>query len=982
MVRIKQVRVARPPEVVFASTLAIITAFGIYSFVKSRYQYPQLGPRPEKLFARALGEEDLPCRYVHTAFDQCAFVRANCPDEEAGLISYLQLYYCDLQHVKPVAFAIIASWASFLFSSIGIAASDFLCVNLSTIASILGMSESLTGVTFLAFGNGSPDVFSTFAAMSTNSGSLAVGELMGAAGFITAVVAGSMALVKPFRVAKKSFLRDVVFFIVAAGFSLSFLHDGVLKLWECATMVGFYVFYVAFVVVWHWWLQRRRRTQLAETTARLHYHIPEHQELEVPNIEIDEEAAPVTERTALMRSESDSSFPQLSLPGTPSWQVRERDEDEDDDDDQSRGRHLAELQSNMRVRRDTRSRRNTITPIRPSLLGAIEFRSVLGALERRAVTNRPIGLHQYSDDRIRGTTLASSRSHPHFVIDEPHATRPSITANRGRAVSHNAADTIRLQQDLLTGNNGTPETMIYSPIAGDNTTASRLHPQATYNDSRRGSYASNLLASPLTMSTVSGASTPLLTHVHANSLLAPPSVSDFRQSVYFDTDHSPGHQSSPALSPRTDVPELRIPRPEDRKSPLLPQFPPPIDLPPAAYAPGPGHPAGLFEGTDEKLRRYKWWPYAYLPPPQTILAMLFPTICGWRERGAIGRIAGLVTAPTVFLLTITLPVVERKEDDNGSLDVTVMPGDPVQEQPPDSGQLGARLPRSTGDERTRSMRTEPPYSLLSTEQQSSHGVSDCDSADVKGDQHDWNRWLVLIQIVTAPLFVVLVLYANLDESHSGKDLLIYTMSSTVLSLISLLVVVKTSSADRAPVYRPAFCFLGFLVAIAWISTIANEVVGVLKTLGVILNISDAILGLTVFAVGNSLGDLVADITVAKLGFPVMALSACFGGPMLNILLGIGLGGLYMTINREHKWHHKHPDAPARYKPYQLEVSTTLIISGVTLLVTLVGLLVFVPLNKWRMDRKIGIGLITLWALSTVGNVICEVLGYGTAGTIE
>jgi hypothetical protein len=38
----------------------------------------------------------------------------------------------------------------------------------------------------------------------------------------------------------------------------------------------------------------------------------------------------------------------------------------------------------------------------------------------------------------------------------------------------------------------------------------------------------------------------------------------------------------------------------------------------------------------------------------------------------------------------------------------------------------------------------------------------------------------------------------------------------------------------------------------------TEVVSLLKTIGVILNISDSLLGLTIFAVGNSLGDLVAD----------------------------------------------------------------------------------------------------------------------------
>ncbi|MBW0469286.1 hypothetical protein O181_009001 [Austropuccinia psidii MF-1] len=58
----------------------------------------------------------------------------------------------------------------------------------------------------------------------------------------------------------------------------------------------------------------------------------------------------------------------------------------------------------------------------------------------------------------------------------------------------------------------------------------------------------------------------------------------------------------------------------------------------------------------------------------------------------------------------------------------------------------------------------------------------------------------------------------------------------------------------------------------------------------ILKISDAILGLTIFGIGNSLGDFIANVTIARMGFPVMAISACFRGfrSMLNILLGIGL----------------------------------------------------------------------------------------------
>jgi len=39
------------------------------------------------------------------------------------------------------------------------------------------------------FGNGSPDVFSTFSAMHANSGSLAIGDLLGAASFILFMLA-------------------------------------------------------------------------------------------------------------------------------------------------------------------------------------------------------------------------------------------------------------------------------------------------------------------------------------------------------------------------------------------------------------------------------------------------------------------------------------------------------------------------------------------------------------------------------------------------------------------------------------------------------------------------------------------------------------------------------------------------------------------------------------------------------------------------
>lgn len=60
----------------------------------------------------------------------------------------------------------------------------------------------------------------------------------------------------------------------------------------------------------------------------------------------------------------------------------------------------------------------------------------------------------------------------------------------------------------------------------------------------------------------------------------------------------------------------------------------------------------------------------------------------------------------------------------------------------------------------------------------------------------------------------------------------------------------------------ARCSMGFIVAVVWIMAIADEVVGVLQTFGKIFGLSDAIIGLTIFAMGNSLADLVANMSVA------------------------------------------------------------------------------------------------------------------------
>ncbi|CAG8793000.1 5708_t:CDS:2, partial [Gigaspora rosea] len=199
------------------------------------------------------------CDRIYDHEDKCEFVKLHCQDYSSGIINYLQYYFCFPRKWSMIAVSILFMWLLFLFGFVSVAASDFFCPNLSTIAFKLKLSESVAGVTFLAFGNGSPDLFSTFSAMTHESGPLAIGELIGAANFITSVVAGSMAVITPFYVTKAPFLRDVIFFSLAITFTLAIIGDGYIYLWESITLVLFYVTYAIVVLLGNWIVKKKKQ---------------------------------------------------------------------------------------------------------------------------------------------------------------------------------------------------------------------------------------------------------------------------------------------------------------------------------------------------------------------------------------------------------------------------------------------------------------------------------------------------------------------------------------------------------------------------------------------------------------------------------------------------------------------------------------------------------------------------------------------------
>lgn len=880
----------------FYTTLLLLAILTAYSFLLHTYQPRSLNqPDVVESLVKRSKPPKLPkpeCREVHSAEDQCAFVKKYCQDEDAGLLPYIDLYYCKLGSAQPVAFIILVLWLGLLFTTIGIAASDFFSVNLSTIAAILRLSESLAGVTFLAFGNGSPDVFSTFAAMASNSTSMALGELLGAACFISGVVAGSMALVREFKVDRKSYARDICFFIVAVVFTMVFLADGHLHFWECSAMIGYYVLYVTTVVGWHWYFSQRKRRLRREGEARSHYYgmAASHGGDELAGEPYRDDPNDVDRSHGQETPYADISTLENGARGENDGGDGSEAEDDDTDGDHER-MVVAEVARSMRVLRTGAKRKSTMTPIRPSLVGALEFRSALAQLQRES--NMPLS-----------AMPGRSRSLTHLPRRGRRETTSAVTTPghvNVRGLSEDGDVTIRRERAASSGqapiSMSVPQELLVQGAEDDGASEASTSRADPRPPSPTPSYTvdGNLAPPPDTHST--GGTNTAAKDGHPSH--APP------RGLFLQTSRrsSCSEQSTPnsPFPHYTDSPMLLTPNPNNEQSEFI--------LPSPAIQRRP-EPLGAIQEVPTGPKPVNWWPHSILPPPHVLLATLFPTLQGWKEKAIWDKFVSAISVPSIFLLVMTLPVVEHdgSTDEEGVFDDAITAADDPSRRstgdiPPISveaadGEAGETewqryrrhsmsMSRRNSTTQAPAIHTRQPTGLENEETlvnssapssdplgQGGKPVSDVPSLSNANDETtQWNRWLVCVQLFTGPLFAVLVLWANMAEEmqHPKKELVKMVLYTLVVSLVLLALLILLTVEHRRPKYHYVLCFLGFVISIAWISTIAGEVVGVLKTFGVVLDISEALLGLTIFAAGNSVGDLVADITVARLGYPVMAL---------------------------------------------------------------------------------------------------------------
>ncbi|KAG2187793.1 hypothetical protein INT44_005483 [Umbelopsis vinacea] len=790
------------------------------------------------------------------------------------------------------------------------------------------------GVTFLAFGNASPDLFTTFSALNSGSGSLAVGELVGAAFFIVTVVAGGMAIIQPFRAKRVVILRDVTFFTGAVTIVGWIVYDQKIYLYEAVGLILYYALYVVVVVGSVWWKSKRSPKVVLQPAD----------EAPISPLLVVTENTPLISKDSINPTVRTRKAPKVVVFEPP--HEEEEEEGDDDDDEEEAREHVGHLGHIIRpvspkmmrrisLRIDTnnlptsdglhapissKSYRPPLTPrvgIRPSIFGAIEFRNALNAA-------------QHANMQLKNDLLESRHrrnlSMPSYMFPVRSATSPSdLESQTSESSAQKRANKHKRPSDLADmviasqEHNHSPSSEESIGVAEDYFgSVNRLTSYHHQKSSPPTQFTSNhLMESP-----TYGLAPPQRTEDDNLLHSSPPHSSPLGLKISTD-NLAPGYSPRSALSRSASAMSTRSsPSIRSVMSEITAQEERPSYLANTKWA--------------KKIifcwRSFEKRHQGICEILSEVWRTLFPTLQNWHTKSITNIASSILAIPIVFLLEITLPVVE---DDTLRVDDMVIPIKTDDDQSSDT--LGIEANEFLVD------------------------ANELDDPFEEPVDQKWLKWQVVLQSVCAPSFVALSLHIN--DVIALNDIIYGVMVGICLALM----VNASTKSHKAPPWVKSLAFAGFIVALNWIYTVANEVVGLLQALGLILDISGAILGLTVFAMGNSLGDLVANMSMAKMGLPNMAISACYAGPLLkanhdrriaDMVLGLGCAATYRV------W--------VTGETYELELAPTIVISSIGLLLVLITTIVVTYFNHYKIDRWIGMMWIGIYIVTTSFSIFMEV----------
>lgn len=217
----------------------------------------------------------------------------------------------------------------------------------------------------------------------------------------------------------------------------------------------------------------------------------------------------------------------------------------------------------------------------------------------------------------------------------------------------------------------------------------------------------------------------------------------------------------------------------------------------------------------------------------------------------------------------------------------------------------------------------------------------------------WSRPVSTMQMLILPVVVSAAFLSRRVPPTDGEWVwAVAVIGGGLLVGATLAVIMWVYTEDETPPrWHKYMCFVGFAAAVLFIYMTAAEIVNIILAFGVVFEVGNFSLGVSILAIGIGMQDLVSNIGVARAGYPNMAASACVGAPLLNILLGLGvcaIAGNAFVAN-----------------PYPLSLSTQLLVCLFFLLGSVALAVSFMLFYNYRADASMGILLVSLYVVFLV-----------------
>nr|XP_011462842.1 PREDICTED: LOW QUALITY PROTEIN: cation/calcium exchanger 1 [Fragaria vesca subsp. vesca] len=219
-------------------------------------------------------------------------------------------------------------------------------------------------------------------------------------------------------------------------------------------------------------------------------------------------------------------------------------------------------------------------------------------------------------------------------------------------------------------------------------------------------------------------------------------------------------------------------------------------------------------------------------------------------------------------------------------------------------------------------------------------------------EENWSKPFLVISATLAPVSLAALFNTQSEHVGSRTKLVAYITAAIIGLVFGTLAYISTKRSGPPNNSKHLFPLLvgGFVMSVAWTYLTAEELVCLLESYGKILGINPSILGLTILAWGNSLGDLIANVAVAANGGAdgaQIAITGCYAGPMFNTVVGVGVS-LVLSAWSEYP------------SSYVIAIDHSLYETLAFLMGGLLWALVMLPNKNMKLDRYMGSGLIAIY----------------------